>query len=309
MRPDSEIKLHAAVLLYFLLRAACHRYLQAASSIRKQQIALQHRSKQPGLLNAIMLTKRRYIVLLAIGLVATACSLGRSQETSHRDGRLRARPTAVASMPSAGLSPLSIAKERDGLLYVPANLPPGPAPLVVLLHGAGGAAQGIMRRLSGVADSVGFVVLVPDSRGPTWDAIRGNYGPDVAYLDSALKLVFSRVPVDPGRVIASGFSDGASYALGIARINGDLFTRVVAFSPGFVTHGAATGKPEVYITHGDNDQILPYEATSERIVAALKRAGYQVTLKQFAGGHMVPPGLAVEAFRWATKPKEAKATR
>jgi predicted esterase len=211
-------------------------------------------------------------------------------------------------VPAPGLTPLAISTERDGLLYIPPNLSPGPAPLVVLFHGAGGAAQGIMRRMSGIADSAGLIVLVPDSRGPTWDAIRGNYGPDIAYLDSALKLVFSRVQIDPARVIASGFSDGASYALGIARINGDLFSRVVAFSPGFVTHGVATGKPEVFITHGDADQILPFEATSERIVVALKRSGYKVTLKQFAGGHMVPPDLAREAFTWAIT-KEAKASR
>ncbi len=251
----------------------------------------------------------RRTIILAMTFLVVACSLGLSQETSRRDGRLRARPVPVTSTPKPGLTPLALGKERDGLLYIPANLPAGPAPLVVLLHGAGGAAQGIMRRLSTVADSVGFVVLVPDSRGPTWDAIRGNYGPDIAFVDSALKLVFSRVSIDPARVIASGFSDGASYALGLARVNGDLFSRVVAFSPGFVTHGTATGKPEVYITHGDADQILPYEATSERIVVALKRAGYQVTLKQFAGGHMVPPDLAIEAFRWAIKPKEAKASR
>jgi predicted esterase len=253
------------------------------------------------------MTRRTF--LIATVLVAVSCSLGQSQETSRRDGRLKARPVPVTSAPNPGLTPLAIGRERDGLVYIPASLPQGPAPLVVLLHGAGGAAQGIMRRLSTVADSVGFVVLVPDSRGPTWDAIRGNYGPDIAFLDSALRLVFSRVSIDPARVIASGFSDGASYALGIARVNGDLFTRVVAFSPGFVTHGAATGKPEVYITHGDADQILPYEATSERIVVALKRAGYQVTLKQFVGGHTVPPDLAIEAFRWATRPKEAKASR
>jgi hypothetical protein len=31
---------------------------------------------------------------------------------------------------------------------------PGPVPLVVLFHGADGAAQGIMLRLSGVADTL-----------------------------------------------------------------------------------------------------------------------------------------------------------
>jgi predicted esterase len=177
---------------------------------------------------------------------------------------------------------------------------------VVLLHGAGGSAQGIHRRLFAMSDSLEFAILVPDSRGPTWDAIRGGYGADVAFIDSALKVVFSRVSIDPSRVIAAGFSDGASYALALARVNGDLFTRVVAFSPGFVPPGSPTGKPEIFITHGDSDPILPYAATSQRIVPALKRAGYRVTMKEFIGGHTVPPDLAREAFRWAvstTKPR------
>jgi len=248
-------------------------------------------------------------ILLALALVVLACSLGQSQSLGRRDGRLTARPRPVDDAPASGLTPLSIGKGRDGFLYVPGNLHGGRVPLVVLLHGAGGAARGIMNRLSGVADSVGFVILVPDSRGPTWDAIRGEFGPDNAYIDSALKVVFTRVPVDPDRVIASGFSDGASYALALGRINGDLFTRVVAFSPGFVPPGAATGKPDVYITHGNADPILPFEATSQRIAAAMTRAGYAVTLKQFVGGHTVPPDLARDAFRWAISPRETKAPR
>jgi predicted esterase len=148
-------------------------------------------------------------------------------------------------------------------------------------------------------DSSDFAILIPDSRGPTWDAIRGDYGPDIAFIDSALKVVFSRISVDPARVIVGGFSDGASYALALARINGDLFTRVIAFSPGFVPPGSPTGKPDVFVTHGDQDPILPFASTSQRIVPAMRRAGYNVTLKQFAGGHTVPPELAREAFRWA----------
>lgn len=245
-------------------------------------------------------------VWMVVALLVATHSLGLAQSRSARTGRLTARPRAVSGAATPGQVQLSITRGRDGLLYVPANLPTGPAPLVVLLHGAGGAAQNILARLSGVADSVGFVVLVPDSRGPTWDAIRGDYGPDVVYLDSALKMVFTRIAIDPARVIASGFSDGASYALALARINGDLFTRVVAFSPGFIPPGAPTGKPEVYITHGDADPILPFEATSQRIVASLTRAGYVVTLKQFVGGHTVPPEMARTAFRWAIASKDAQ---
>jgi phospholipase/carboxylesterase len=242
----------------------------------------------------------------AIAFIALACSLGGSQDLGRRSGRLTARPRPVATVPAVGASSLALGRERDALLYVPHAAKAGPVPLVVLLHGAGGSAQGIQRRLFGIPDSIEFALLVPDSRGATWDAIRGEYGPDVAFIDSALKVVFSRVPIDPTRVIAAGFSDGASYALALARINGDLFTRIVAFSPGFVPPGAATGRPEVYVTHGDNDPILPYAATSKRIVPALRRAGYSVLLKEFTGGHTVPPDVAREAFRWAVATGTAK---
>jgi phospholipase/carboxylesterase len=238
------------------------------------------------------------IVLLA-SLVAAGCSLGQAQDRAASQGRLTARPGPVAVAPAPGFSALSIGRgDRDGLLFIPRSAS-GPVPLVVLLHGAGGSAQGIRRRLFGTSDSIDFALLVPDSRGPTWDAIRRDYGPDVAFIDSALKVVFSRVAIDPRRVIVSGFSDGASYAIGLGRVNGDLFTRVVAFSPGFVTGGSPTGKPEVFITHGDDDPILPFEATSGRIVPAMRRSGYSVTLKRFIGGHTIPPDLVREAFLWA----------
>jgi predicted esterase len=104
-------------------------------------------------------------------------------------------------------------------------------------------------------------------------------------------------------VIASGFSDGASYALALARIN-DLFTRVGRILARFCSTGCGRGKPEVYITHGNADPILPFEATASWIVAH-DPAGYTVTLKQFTGGHTVPPDLAREAFRWAIASREA----
>ena len=242
--------------------------------------------------------QRRWTTTILVA-VAAACSLGQSQELSRRDGRLAARPRPTATASVTGFVPLSISRDRDGLMFIPRAATNGPVPLIVVLHGAGGSADGIRRRLFGTSDSLDYALLIPESRGPTWDAIRGIYGPDIAFIDSALKLLFSRVPIDPARVIVSGFSDGASYALALGRMNGDLFSRIVAFSPGFIPPSTAKGKPEVYITHGDNDPILPFEATSQRIVPALSRTGYEVTLKKFAGGHTVPPDLMREAFQWA----------
>jgi predicted esterase len=104
--------------------------------------------------------------------------------------------------------------------------------------------------------------------------------------------------VDPERVAVAGFSDGASYALGLGLANGRLFRRVVAFSPGFVPPGPADGRPAVFVSHGDADAVLPVDRTSARIVPALRDDGLDVTYREFTGPHVVPPEIAREAVDW-----------
>ncbi len=110
-------------------------------------------------------------------------------------------------------------------------------------------------------------------REQTWDVIAGGYGPDVAYIDRALEQTFSRYNVDPTRIAIGGFSDGASYALSLGVTNGDLFTHVVAFSPGFMAPAGQHGSPMLFISHGTQDRVLPIEACSRKIVPRFKRAG------------------------------------
>lgn len=142
------------------------------------------------------------------------------------------------------------------------------------------------------------MVLAPDSRHRTWDAIRGAFGPDAAFVDKALAQVFATVAIDPQRVAVGGFSDGATYALSLGLVNGDLFTHVAAFSPGFFVAGERHGAATFYVSHGQQDEILPIATTSRRPVPALKRAGYDVRYREFNGPHTVPPAIAREAFLW-----------
>jgi predicted esterase len=149
-----------------------------------------------------------------------------------------------------------------------------------------------------IAERSAGVVLVPDSRGSTWDAIRGDFGPDVAFLDSALTLVFRQVPIDATRIAIGGFSDGASYALGLGMANGDLFSRIVAFSPGFAPPAERVGRPRILITHGTADRILPIARTSRPLVPQLRRRGYDVTYTEFAGGHTLAESIVDQAAEW-----------
>jgi predicted esterase len=124
----------------------------------------------------------------------------------------------------------------------------------------------------------------------------------VSFIDAALAWTFLRVNVDPARLTIAGFSDGASYALALGLTNGDLFRRVLAFSPGFLSVRTAHGKPPVYLTHGTGDTILPIDSTSRRIVPALQQAGYSVDYHEFDGGHVIKQSLAEEALAWASAP-------
>ncbi|MCZ2860456.1 alpha/beta hydrolase [Blastococcus sp. VKM Ac-2987] len=221
--------------------------------------------------------------------------------TTGRDGAaLAARPPARPPVgpPAPGTRSLGLASSGDALLHVPPEPGPNPLPLVVSLHGAGGDAEAGLGLVRAAADEHGTAVLAPSSRGPTWDAVGGDYGPDAELVDRALAEVFRTVPVDPARIAVAGFSDGASYALGLGLANGGLFSRILAFSPGYVPPAPRAGAPAVFISHGVDDEVLPIDRTSRRIVPALEEDGYDVTYREFPGPHTVPPEVVGEAVAW-----------
>ena len=217
----------------------------------------------------------------------------------HSTGRLVARPgepVHATEAPATGLQQLRLANDRDVLLYVPSGYTPeAAAPFALMLHGAGGTAESGMRLLEPLADDAGLILLAPSSREHTWDLLVGGYGTDVEVIDRALAETFERYAVDLRRVAVGGFSDGASYALSLGITNGDLFSDVIAFSPGFMAPGGQEGAPRIFISHGTRDQVLPIDRCSRRIVPRLERAGYGVEYHEFDGPHTVPPGLARRA--------------
>ena len=236
-----------------------------------------------------------------------------AEKNDHTEGRITARPAAGGISPAAapiGLRPLELDAAHDGYLYVPPGYRSGhPAPLALLLHGADEDARDGLALLRQQADGAGLILLALGSQGPTWDLVvgRGRYGPDIVAIDRALEQTFSLCAVDPARVAVGGYSDGASYALSLGIGNGDLFTHVLAFSPGFMAPTRQEGSPCVFVSHGTHDRWLPIDRCSRRIVAQLERAGYEVHYREFEGGHVVPPGIGREAAEWFTARRDQRA--
>ena len=234
------------------------------------------------------MTRRTFLVVSA--------ALARPQ--SRGDGHLSVRLKAPSQTTQPGEYPLGLGTDRDGLLVVPKTYRPGnPAPLAMMLHGAGGHARRVAALFS-IATELGVIILAPESRGGTWDAIRGRFGPDIDFIDKALARTFDRCAIDRRRIAIGGFSDGATYALSVGLASGDLFTHVLACSPGFIVPSPTRGLPRIYISHGTADEILPINRTSRQIHPELRAAGYAVTYHEFEGPHTVPPAIAREAFEW-----------
>lgn len=198
-----------------------------------------------------------------------------------------------------GPHPLGLDHERDGLLYLPRGYKAGvAAPLLVLFHGAGGTAQSVAYAFP-MADAHGVIILAPDSRDQrSWDLVLGAYGPDADFLATALGQTMGRCSVDRKRLSVGGHSDGASYALSFGISAGDVFSQIMAFSPGVMTPVAALGKPRIFISHGTHDEVMPIDDTSRRFVPRLKGLGYDVTYREYDGRHGVPPEVVKEAFDW-----------
>jgi phospholipase/carboxylesterase len=240
----------------------------------------------------------------------TQSSRASYDRTQALRGRLTARPISPTQeslavshigrpVATPGLQRLRVDARRDSLLYVPKGYAADrPLPLIVMCHGAGGNAYGGLAPMLPLADEAGILLLATASLQGSWDLTHDGYGPDVALLDQALTQTFAEFMVDKTRLAIGGFSDGASYALSLGLDNGDLFTHIIAFSPGFMAPNAPVGRPAIYISHGRADNVLPIDACSRPLVRLLKDLGYNVHYHEFDDGHTVPPEIAHEAITW-----------
>ena len=254
------------------------------------------------------LNRRNFLTLggSAVATIALSTACRRSQANLPNDGRITARPRNSEASNSNNSSnsiaqgkPISLGldRERDAILYVPKSAN-APVPLLMFLHGATQSADDMAWYLDKTPDETGVAILAPNARDTTWDAITDSFGADVEFLNRALERVFEKVNVDASRLSIGGFSDGATYAIALGLINGDLFKRVLGCSPGFLMDVTTQGKPSFFISHGTQDNMLPIDRCGRRVANDLKQRGYAVTFREFQGRHEIPSDVMREELKW-----------
>lgn len=250
------------------------------------------------------MNRREFLARTAVGTAGllTACRENPAGPTGDPYGRLTSRRTAPTSSITPGYHALGLpdAEDRDGLLYVPAGYDAAvSAPLLVMLHGGGGSgADWEVPALEALLDELGCVMLAPDSRRFTWDYPGGGrFGVDVAFINQALAETFRRCNVDATAISIAGFSDGATEALGLGVMNGDLFSGVIAFSPGWFDVPRSRGNPRIFVSHGSDDEVFDAGWTRTYIVPTLEEMSYDVEYVEFDGGHTLPVAILDQAMR------------
>ncbi len=239
-----------------------------------------------------MLSRRLFTAAVLATAPAGACSAG-----AARDGRLTFTSTFE---PAKALGPgvHSLGGSRATLMFLPGkNDPPkGGYPMALALHGATQDAPFSIRSFRAAAEALGVVLIAPNSADATWDLSGGPRGADARTIEDAMNAAMRRAPINPRRLACAGFSDGASYALSLGLANGDLFSDVLAFSPGFMNPGPLHGHPHVFIAHGQADTILPFDG-AQAMAKRLSSSGYDVQFYPFAGGHRPEPGGVLTGFQ------------
>ncbi len=166
-------------------------------------------------------------------------------------------------------------RTRTYLLHVPTAYTAGASvPLVIAFHGYGGTgtAQARMSGMSAVADRNGFIVAYPDGIERAWNDDRGGLTgadptvDDVAFTRDLIKQLESEYAIDPGRVYATGMSNGGFMCYRLARDLPDLIAAIATvaalLSPNLVRGSSFSTPMPVLIIQGTADPLVPYNGGS-----------------------------------------------
>lgn len=244
----------------------------------------------------------------------------------------------VASPPSNGMRPILGATQdtldgfvarfyRNGGETMPYRLfvPKGyeaqkKYPLIVWLHGAGGAGRDNVRQIIGdqipgtrtwtqsatQAKYPAFVLAPQSAAG--WGAQPKGSSPDT--LSASLVLVVgildsleNEFSIDPHRVYVTGQSDGGYAVWELITKRPERVAAAIAVCGGGDPAGAArVARMPIWVFHGDADNVVPVTA-SRQMVAAINKAGGHPRYTEYRGaGHDVwtraflEPGLVEWVF-------------
>jgi polyhydroxybutyrate depolymerase len=161
-------------------------------------------------------------------------------------------------------------RTREYWVHVPSGGRRTGFPVVFLLHGGGGTAEGMERiaHYNQVADAHGVLAVYPQGWQRSWNDGRPNtpaaknHVDDVKFISMLIDKLAADYSIDRSRVFASGLSNGAFMS---QRLGCELAGRIKAIAPVAGTMGteyAPTCHPSRPVSileiHGTDDPLIPF---------------------------------------------------
>jgi phospholipase/carboxylesterase len=174
------------------------------------------------------------------------------------------------------------------------KVPDAPAPLIVALHGLGGNADDFAVVYREAADDRDAILIVPEAVRPyppgyTW----GDQEEAESLVLRAIEQARADYPIDPDRIVLTGFSQGGYLTYSLALRHPELFAGAIPvggsyhFPPAALPDGR-NERPRFYIMYGGRDAAL---ANNRRAARILREAGFAVKLRIYPEvGHSYPSG-------------------
>ena len=185
---------------------------------------------------------------------------------------------------AANQQPASIASggvQREYILVTPDTAPPGPRPLVLVLHGhlgtaanalGGGLRPSPLSVWNDIVDREKILVLAPQGlkgadKQTGWrdcrrDDTNNPRTDDVAFISAAVRKLVAEKRADPARIYAMGMSNGSMMSLRLALEMRPALAAIAAASGTMAAQSdcaRATHPVSVLIIHGTDDPLAPYQ--------------------------------------------------
>ncbi len=175
-------------------------------------------------------------------------------------------------------------------------------PLVVALHGGHGHGRDFLWSWLREARARGALVLAPTSQQRTWSLMGQDV--DAPRLVQMVESVAARYRVDRGRILLTGMSDGATYALMQGARAHSPFTHLApacgVLHPMLLAGDAlhALRDRPIYLVHGALDWMFPVETT--RLARdVLTTAGAQLVYREIEDlSHTYPRDENPQILDW-----------
>ena len=228
-----------------------------------------------------------------------------------------------------------------------AVLPPGwdgrrPLAATIFFHGWQSSAASFAGDAAFTAAfaAEGVMLVLPDGLNHTWAHVGSpsQARDELAFMDQVRADLLARWPVDPGRILVTGFSQGGSMVWDLACYRGHDYRAFVAVSGAFwepLPLQCASGPVDLLHLHGTSDDMVPMAGRSigghwrqgdvRQGLAILREAdgcpaapareetviglsceiwndcssGRELRLCLHPGGHMMPEGWVHLAHDWA----------